>query len=125
MKDFFVSAETLERARQITMGLARFDPKEFPVRILQYASKGPIHSLAPMNHEMVFPGGRREPFFRIFANGVFFHVIDTQNSLRLDLGNERWYLGNGDVLAVLGLKFKGSAQGDLVERVFSHYLKAD
>jgi hypothetical protein len=124
MKDFSASALTLEHARQVTLGREDFDPAMFPIRIFQYVTKGPIHNLAPMNHEVVYPDGRQESFFRIFSNGVFFHVVDVENSPGFNLDAGRWYLGNNLVLAVLGLKFDGSSQGNLVSRIYSHYVSS-
>ncbi|OOY22550.1 hypothetical protein BMI91_17925 [Thioclava sediminum] len=122
LKSFQVSETLLERARQVILGHCEFDPKIFPIKLFQYATKGPLHNLTPMNHEMLRPDGAQESFFRIFANGFFFHITDTTASQPYDLGKATWYLGNSDKLGVICMDFAKSAQSEFVTSVFHHFV---
>jgi hypothetical protein len=121
LQNFQVSEKLLEQARQVVLGNCEFDPKVFPIKVFQFASKGPLHNLTPMNHEMTRPDGTTEKFFRIFANGVFFHITDTASSQPYDLGNATWYLGNSNRLGVICMEFDKSAQNEFVTSVFHHF----
>lgn len=93
LRNFGVSASLLEQARQVVLGHFEFDPSIFPIKVFQFASKGLLHNLTPMNHEMVLPDGKTEKFFRVFANGLFFHIVDTESSQPYELGKATLYLG--------------------------------
>jgi hypothetical protein len=121
LQNFQVSEKLLEQAKQVVLGRCEFDPKVFPIKVFQFASKGSLHNLTPMNHEMTRPDGAKEEFFRIFANGVFFHITDTALSQPYDLGKATWYLGNSDRLDVICMDFEKSAQNEFATSVFHHF----
>jgi hypothetical protein len=121
LQGFQVSEKLLEQARQVVLGSSEFDPKVFPIKVFQYATKGPLHNLTPMNHVMTRPDGTTEKFFRIFANGVFFHITDTEASQPYDLRHATWYLGNSERLGVMCLEFEKSAQNEFISSVFHHF----
>lgn len=110
MQNFRVPETTLTAAREIVNGTNAFDPTIFPIKVFQFAPKGPLHNLTTMNHEMDRPDGLVEHFFRIFANGLFFHITDTTKSQPYDLGQASWYLGNQDRLSVICFDFYQSTQ---------------
>lgn len=118
---FHASERLLEQARQIVLGSCDFDAKVFPIKVFQFASKGPLHNLTPMSHEVTRLDGTTERFFRIFANGVFFHITDTVSSQPYDLGKATWFLGNADRLDVICMDFEKSAQNEFVNSVFDHF----
>lgn len=60
MKMFRVPRKTLSRARKVVLGVESFDPQRFPIKVFQFASKGPMHNITPMNHELVAPNGKYE-----------------------------------------------------------------
>lgn len=122
MQGFHVSEALLEQARQVIVGDSEFNPNIFPIKVFQFATKGPIHNVTPMNHEMVQSDGAAEKFFRIFANGLFFHIVDTTSSQPYDLGRASWYLGNADRLDVICLDFEKSAQREFAMSVFDHFI---
>lgn len=121
MQGFQVSEKLLEQARKVVLGRCEFDPSVFPIKVFQFASKGPLHNLTPMNCEMTRADGTTEKFFRIFANGVFFHITDTASSQPYDLGKGTWYLGNSDRLDVICMEFQTSAQNEFVTSIFHHF----
>jgi hypothetical protein len=120
LQGFQVSEKLLEQSRQVVLGSCELDPKVFPIKVFQYVTKGPLHNLSPMNHVMTRPDGTAEKFFRIFANGVFFHITDTESSQPYDLGHATWYLGNSERLGVICLEFEKSAQNEFTTSVFHH-----
>ena len=121
LQSFQVSEALLEQAREVVLGHCEFDPKIFPIKVFQFATKGPLHNLTPMNHEMIRPDGSTEKFFRVFANGLFFHITDTVSSQPYDLGKATWYLGNSGRLDVICMDFEKSAQSEFVTSVFQHF----
>ena len=86
MRWFNVAPYLLEKCRAVILDQREFDPEVFPIKVFQYATKGPLHNLSPMNHQQERPDGKLESFFRIFANGLFFHITDTTNFPPFDLG---------------------------------------
>ncbi|UWQ27294.1 hypothetical protein [Leisingera sp. M523] len=121
LEGFHVSETLLEQARLVVIGHREFDPTVFPVKVFQFGTKGPLHNLTPMNHELSLPGGAKEKFFRIFANGLFFHVTDTTSSQPYDLGKATWYLRASGKLAVICMDFEKSAQNEFTTSVFHHF----
>ncbi|MCI2399402.1 hypothetical protein [Aliiroseovarius subalbicans] len=121
MHEFNVPNDILESARLVTLGKREFEPNEFPVKMFQYATKGPMHNLTPMNLERPLATEKPEPFFRIFANGVFFHIVDTTARSNFDVGKAKWFLGNSDELAVLCFDFEKSTQARFFENTLDHY----
>ncbi|MBU2956125.1 hypothetical protein Q4511_15830 [Paracoccus sp. 1_MG-2023] len=120
-KNFLVSETLLEQARLVVIGHHKFDPTVFPIKVFQFGTKGPLHNLTPMNHELSRADGAKEKFFRIFANGLFFHVTDTTSSQPDDIGKANWYLRASGKLDVLCMDFEKSAQNEFATSVFSHF----
>ncbi|WP_141246548.1 hypothetical protein [Actibacterium ureilyticum] len=121
MQSFQVPETLLEQARQVILGHNEFDPTIFPIRVIQFASKGALHNLTPVTHEMAFPNGNIEKIFRIFANGLIFHITNTASSQPYDLGEATWYLDNSGRLDVICFDFEKSAQRELVFSAFDHF----
>jgi hypothetical protein len=110
MQQFRVPPKLLDAARAVILGQSDFEPSAFPIRVFQYVTKGELYNVAPMNHALTYPSGKKEPFFRITANGVFFHIVDSTIQLSSKLQDAKWCLGNGPELSVLGLDYHESAQ---------------
>lgn len=122
LQSFHVSETLLEQARLVVTGHCEFDPTVFPIKVFQFGTKGPLHNLTPMNHEMSQPDGEKEKFYRIFANGLFFHVTDTASSQPYDLGQATWYLRASGKLNVICMDFQKSAQNEFATSVFNHFI---
>ncbi|HHL20116.1 MAG TPA: hypothetical protein ENJ52_01170 [Aliiroseovarius sp.] len=118
-RNFNVPESLLERARETIVGNMPFDAEVFPIKVFQFVTKGPIHNLTPMNHILTRPDKKLEPFFRIFANGLVFHIVDTTVSQPYDLGEAKWYLGKSDILTVIGFDYHLSAQAEFAASVYS------
>ena len=120
MTQFEVGECTLAKAKRVVLKQDYPDSEVFPIKVFQYATKGLLHNLTPMNHELPRPDGTAEPFFRMFFNGLFVHIVDTSKVGRFDLGNAGWYLGVGQPLKILCLDFEKSAQAEFVYSSADH-----